>query len=243
MRPPPPPPLPKEKYQSLIAASISHSVNDVTESGHIGKRSSNSVHKRHQQVKLVAYLYIVQVRTPEKVSFSGPVLRNPLALLRSMMSIVCVITVQGSSNPYCLMTVFSAHTFRRGAPPRLSTGPPPPATLWKLRDAFLERPPRLNVGGSEHFFFFFFFLLSEGKFLRCRCWAVDWTTNLREGWRLLSGVFCFHGFWLRFRCKRADRSRPICARTWSRAQGSLPGNRSWALCKCICFLAFWEERE
>ena len=38
--------------------------------------------------------------------------------------------------------VFSAHTFRRGAPPRLSTGPPPPATLWKLRDAFLERPPR-----------------------------------------------------------------------------------------------------
>ena len=56
--------------------------------------------------------------------------------------------------PVCVCAVFSAHTFRRGAPPRLSTGPPPPATLWKLRDAFLERPPRLNVGASENFFFF-----------------------------------------------------------------------------------------
>ena len=50
-----------------------------------------------------------------------------------------------------------------------------------------HRPPRFEssatpfsnvrhawtLAGASIFFFFFFFLLSEGKFLHCRCWAVD----------------------------------------------------------------------
>ena len=166
----------------------------------------------------------------------------------------------------CVYAVFSAHTFRRGAPPRLSAGPPPPATLWKLRNAFLERPPRLNVGGSEHFFF----LQQKGNF----CAAVEQSSELQIfakdaiversllfSWFLTSFSVqacrsitcdnnCFEtenststlcSLWVRSRVHKYSWSDPWpCANLITCTSEAC--HRSWALCRCVFFLAFWERK-
>ena len=117
------------------------------------------------------------------------------------------------------------------------------------------------AGASIFFFFFFFFLLSEGKFLRCRCWAVDWSANLREGWRYdcwaESFVFMVFDFVfgasveidhvrkqvLRNRKQHQQSARWLCSFSVREPdhvhKRSLPGNRSWALCKCVFFFFFF----